>query len=155
MHPLFASIIESLEPTFRRLMQAEPVRYCSLPKGMPASGVYLFSEGERHLYVGRSRSIRRRLGHHCTPGATHRRGPFAFLLAREATGRAKATYKTDGSRASLMLDPDFSAAFDRAKTRIVDMDIRFVAEPDPLRQAILEIYVAVALQTRYNDFDTH
>lgn len=35
------------------------------------------------------------------------------------------------------------------------MNIRFVEQPHPLRQALLEIYVAVALQTRYNDFDTH
>ena len=54
-----------------------------------------------------------------------------------------------------MRHPEFSAAFDLAKTRIRDMDIRFVSEPDPLKQALLEIYAAVALRTRYNDFDTH
>jgi predicted GIY-YIG superfamily endonuclease len=155
MHPDFASIVESLEPTFRLLMQMKPVRYSTLPKGMPASGIYLFSEGKRHLYVGRSRSIRSRLSHHCTPGATHRRGPFAFHLAREATERTKATYKTEGSRSSLMRDPEFSAAFNHAKARIRKMDIRFVSEVDPLKQALLEMYVAIALQTRYNDFDTH
>ena len=155
MHPHFASIIDSLEPTFRLLMQARPVRYRSLPRNMPESGIYLFSEGEQHLYVGRSRGIRRRLGHHCTPGATHRRGPFAFPLAREATGRTTATYQTEGSRPELMKDAEFIGAFDRAKARIREMDIRFVAEPDPLRQAVLEIYTAIALQTPYNDFDTH
>jgi hypothetical protein len=35
------------------------------------------------------------------------------------------------------------------------MDIRFVEENDPLRQALLEIYAAVALCTPYNDFETH
>lgn len=35
------------------------------------------------------------------------------------------------------------------------MDLRFVEETDPLRQAFLEIYVAVALNTPHNDFETH
>ena len=35
------------------------------------------------------------------------------------------------------------------------MELRYVEEADPLRQTLLEIYVAVALKTPYNDFDTH
>ena len=35
------------------------------------------------------------------------------------------------------------------------MELRFVEESEPLRQTLLEIYVAVVLKTPYNDFDTH
>ena len=35
------------------------------------------------------------------------------------------------------------------------MDIRFVEETDAVRQALLEIYVALALETTFNDFDNH
>ena len=35
------------------------------------------------------------------------------------------------------------------------MDIRFVEETDAVRQALLEIYVALALGTTFNDFDNH
>jgi len=35
------------------------------------------------------------------------------------------------------------------------MDVRYVEETDPLRQALLEIYVSIVLKTPYNDFDTH
>lgn len=35
------------------------------------------------------------------------------------------------------------------------MEIRFVDEPHPVRQTLLEIYVTIALDARYNDFDTH
>jgi hypothetical protein len=35
------------------------------------------------------------------------------------------------------------------------MDVRYVEETDPLRQALLEIYVSIILKTPYNDFDTH
>jgi hypothetical protein len=35
------------------------------------------------------------------------------------------------------------------------MELRYVEEPDPLRQALLEIYVAVVLRTPHNNFETH
>jgi hypothetical protein len=83
---------------------------------------------------------------------------FAFRLAREATGRTKATYRNgegSGSRLDLMADEAFAAAFSSAKARIRQMEIRVVEEKDPTRQALLEIYVAVVLKTPYNDFNTH
>ena len=155
MHKRFAAIVESLDPSFRRLLEMKAVAPSTLPRVMPTSGVYLLSEGKRHLYVGRSRNIRKRLGRHCRPGATYRMAAFAFQLAREETGHVKATYKTDGSRADLFEDPVFRRAFDRAKARIREMAARFVEERDPVRQAVLEIYVATVLKTPYNDFDTH
>jgi hypothetical protein len=80
---------------------------------------------------------------------------FAFRLAREETGFLKATYKKEGSRSFLIADSTFKTAFDSAKERIRSMQIRFVAEPDPVRQTLLEVYVAVTLQTPYNDFANH
>ena len=41
------------------------------------------------------------------------------------------------------------------KARIRDMNVRFVAEADPTRQALLEIYAATVLNTPYNDFENH
>jgi hypothetical protein len=35
------------------------------------------------------------------------------------------------------------------------MDLRFVEEADPFRQALLEIYTAVALKTPYNDLENY
>jgi hypothetical protein len=70
--------------------------------------------------------------------------------------RTKATYRVgEGSRAGLMLDPAFAAAFTAAKERIRKMEYRFVEETDQDRQALLEIYCAVVLETPYNDFGTH
>ena len=66
-----------------------------------------------------------------------------------------ASYRSEGSREALQADSRVAEAFARAKTRVRGMDIRYVAEPDPLRQALLEIYVAVVLETPYNDFNTH
>ena len=70
-----------------------------MPRSMPRSGVYLFSEAGRHLYVGRSNDLRGRYARHCRPGATHRQAAFAFLLAREVTGRTVAAYRAGESMA--------------------------------------------------------
>jgi hypothetical protein len=81
---------------------------------------------------------------------------FAFRLAREATGNLRATYKKgEGSRAGLMGNPAFVEAFTSAKARICRMDLRYIEETDPVRQTLLEVYVAVVLEARYNDFGNH
>ena len=132
-----------------------PVRYGAFPATMPERGVYLLSEGSVHLYVGRSNRLPKRVANHGRPAATHRQAAFAFRLAREATGFTRPSYKTTGSCADLMLRPEFVAAFRAAKMRISEMDIRFVEEEDPVRQALLEIYAAIALGAMHNDFDNH
>src|SRR5688500_13663775 len=99
--------------------------------------------------------MRNRYGLHCRPGATHRQAHLAFLLAREATGRTKASYRAGAdSRPGLMLDPTFADAFVAAKERIRAMEYRYVEEADKNRQALLEIYCAVVLGNSYNDFGT-
>lgn len=153
---IFLAHVDALRPSLEKLLAMTPVKATSLPKTMPLAGVYLFSEGTRPLYVGRSNAIRRRIGRHCRPGATDRMAAFAFRLAREVTGNLIATYKRgEGSRSSLMENEAFIKAFTDAKARIRSMDLRFVEESDPTRQALLEIYVSVVLSTPYNDFDTH
>lgn len=152
----FLAAVEGLRPAFDRLMaaarSAPPARRVS-PR---VPGVYLFSEAGRHLYVGRSNDIGGRYRRHCAPGATHRMAAFAFRLARESTGRTAAAYRPGpDSRDGLMADPPFRIAFEEAKARIRRMEFRFVEEPDPVRQALLEIYCAVVLQAPYNDFDNH
>jgi len=54
----------------------------------------------------------------------------------------------------LMLNPEFRSAFEAAKARIRQMDFRFVEECDQNTQALLEIYCTLALNARYNDFNT-
>lgn len=155
MNETFRTHVEALHPSFSRLIAMAPVTVASLPRAMPTRAVYLFSEGDNHLYVGRTNRLRPRLLEHGRRSSGHNSAPFAFLLAREATGKTTATYQTNGSRRGLEADPLFAAAFTAAKLRVRAMDIRFVEESDPMRQALLEMYVAVALQTPYNDFDTH
>ena len=143
MHPKFAALIDSLEPKRLALLEMKPVQYPSLPTTMPARGVYLFSDGERHLYVGRTNTLRKRLGGHCRPSASHATASFAFRRTREETGNHKATYKAEGSRAALMQDATFAATFTTAKEwlatlerrgRVVESahDVRTIAQPEEL-----------------------
>ena len=156
MDQIFVRYVENLHSKLEALVSMTPVTPTALPKIMCKKGVYLLSEGEKHLYVGRSNEIKKRIGRHCRPGATHRMAAFAFRLARETTGNLKATYKKGpGSRAALVTDETFLQAFIDAKARIRNMDVRFVEETDSVKQALLEIYVSVVLQTPYNDFDNH
>lgn len=152
----FQDLLSTLTPSLDRLRKTPPMEFRSPLPDLPRKGAYLFSEGSRHLYIGRSNNLRQRYRLHCHRGATDRQAAFAFRLAREATGRMTPSYRQgDDSRQGLMQDEKFQAAFADAKKRIIKMKYRYVEEPDQIRQALLEIYCAVALQTPYNDFGTH
>jgi len=123
------------------------------PRAIPRAGA---TDGPEVRILGRAtRPQAQGAARHCRPSGSHFTATFAFRIAREATGNVTATYSTDGSRAQVAQDPEFSAAFTLAKERLRAMEIRFVEETDPVRQALLEIYVATVLETPYNDFDTH
>jgi hypothetical protein len=153
MNPKFQFYAEQLEPKFQELISMQPVRVTSLPLKMPDAGIYVFYEEGKPLYVGRSNALRRRLKFHSSNHAKD--APLAFLLARKATGYERASYKKADSRNDLLSRPNFIEAFASAKTRIRAMEIRFVEEADQIRQTLLEVYVAVLLETPYNDFKTH
>lgn len=155
MHPKFAAVVESLHPSFKRLMAMEPLRGAPPDrKTTPKSGVYLFSEGEQHLYVGRSNRIAYRYALHCGLAAKQNQASFAWKLMAEALNH-KATYRRGEGRADKIHLPEYADAFSAAKARIRAMDYRFVEEPDQMRQALLESYVCIVLATPYNDFNTH
>ena len=144
---------ESLDGKCQALLGMPPVEAFAVPKVTPVGGVYLFTENGQDLYAGRTRrAIGTRIRNHF--GANPSAATLAWLLARDETGR-KATYTKVGSRSELIVELLFRTAYDSAKARIRNMQVRYVHEPDPLRQALLEIYVAVATQARYNDFATH
>jgi hypothetical protein len=153
MDSRFAKLVEELAPKLKDLLAMKPLRYGQLPLSMPEKGVYLFSEGRKHLYIGRSKVLRKRYYRHFR---SHHGATFAFLIARQETGRLTRSYrKGEDSRVGLMQDRIFSGAFTEAKLRMRLMDYRYVEETDEVRQALLEIYCAVVLKTPFNDFGTH
>lgn len=156
MDERFRLLIESLHPSLEALLEMKPVRYGSLPRSIPSQGVYLFSEGDRHLYVGRTNQMKKRFGQHCRASSQHNQAVFAFKHARIQTGQTKAAYRPgSSSRSGLINDPAFADAFSAAKSYVRQLDIRFVEECDQPRQALLEMYCAIALNCPYNDFGNH
>ena len=154
MNTKFKKLVEMLEQKYQQLIRMTPVKYGDLPRNLPKRAIYLFSENGEYLYVGRTNNLRNRLRDHCSPSSRHSSAAFAFRIARHDTG-LKATYKSEGSRASLSQHPKFGPAFVNAKLRVGSMDIRYIEESNPVKQALLEIYVATVLETPYNDFENH
>ena len=151
----FNTIFDELDNLCLKLLKMNPVgrRYKTSPE-KKKSGIYLFSENGIPVYVGRSRNIRNRYNGHINSSPYS--ASFAFLLAREKTGKNKVNYKSDSNtRIELMKDCKFKKAFDEARHRIREMEFRYVEESDSIRQALLEIYCAVKLNTKYNKFETH
>lgn len=156
MHPLFTQVIESLHPTYEKLINMQPVSNGMFPKNVPRKGVYLFTENGKHLYAGRTDNLKNRYGGHTRPSSGHNSAPFAFKLTRKITGRIEPAYgKGPDSRDGLMLNPEFVQVFGEAKKRIRAMQFRYVEEEDATKQALLEAYCCIVLKTEYNDFENH
>jgi predicted GIY-YIG superfamily endonuclease len=145
----FKSHVEELHPKLKQLRAMAPVTVSTLPADAPKRAVYLFSEGAKHLYAGRTNRLRARLREHAALSSDHNSASFAFLLARHETSMTKL------SRKKCMTDNHFRAAFDRAKERLRKANVRYVEERDPTRQALLEIYIAVAQKAQHNSFENH
>jgi predicted GIY-YIG superfamily endonuclease len=155
MNVRFAALVDSLHPSFLKLMSMVPATGGTIPRQPPISGIYLFSEAGKHLYVGRSNGIQKRYVNHCSISSGHNTAAFAMILARAETGRKRSYIKGPETRQSLMADATFKQVFDEQKRRIRAMEFRYVEESDPLKQTLLEVYCAVALSTPHNDFDNH
>ena len=54
-----------------------------------------------------------------------------------------------------MKNRDFVEEFEAAKNRIARMKIRVIGIDDQVEQALFEIYAALTLNTKCNDFSTH
>jgi hypothetical protein len=153
VNPEFKKLTDGLHEKYLQLISMPPVTIDTAPRDTPKGGVYLFSEDGKFLYAGRTKkSIRDRLKEHVGSAPDC---PFAWRLARKATGNTKASYQPTGSRKHLLSQPKFQDAYKLEKQRIRRMQVRYVGEIDPLKQALLEIYVAIATQAEFNDFGTH
>ena len=55
----FREHVESLAPKLATLLAQPPVTVPTMPRQMPMRGVYLFSDGSEHLYVGRTNTLKK------------------------------------------------------------------------------------------------
>jgi len=78
MDDTFKHYLEALHPSFEQLMNMAPVAITRLPRKLPSKCIYLFSEGDNHLYVGRTRKLRSRLRQHSIPSCSAQPGCFCI-----------------------------------------------------------------------------
>jgi hypothetical protein len=149
----FDGIIADVKKGCVALLASPSYSMENLPRVMPQAGIYLLSENRKAVYVGRSSYLRKRLQNHRSN--SHNKASLAFLMAREETGRTKASYKPDGSRSALLRDSLFRTAFDNARARIRKMHVQFIEVENPVKQALLEIYTAFYVKAEFNDFENH
>jgi hypothetical protein len=77
------------------------------------------------------------------------------MLVSESRGRRIANAVRKGNKEFYKSNPAFCASFNTAQKSVASMSFRFVEEAEAIPQALLEIYVALALGTPFNDFDVH
>jgi hypothetical protein len=164
----WAAMVGGLDARLRELVRSE-VHGRGVPgrKAAPTThGVYLFTESDKHLYVGRTgkteRSVRAgkqsasgfraRLAGHCRPGSGLSSATFAIRLALEQA--RKEGNAIIAPRGELLADPRFGLLFIAAKERITAMEFRVVEIEDDRESAVFEVYTAYMLRTPYNSFAT-
>lgn len=158
---IYDSVVAQLPTLLEKLLATPAARVSEHPPIPEAPGIYLFSEPahgdavrEKAIYVGQSRKLRSRLRNHTRLGGRNNEATFAFLVAR--TDAEQAGVDTKRYREILEQDEGFIAHFDAAKSRVAEMQVRFILLDGPIERSLFEIYAAMALDTLvYNSFETH
>ncbi|MBG1231250.1 GIY-YIG nuclease family protein [Aestuariivirga litoralis] len=149
----FSGILKDARQHLAALKKGAAVSFERARNELPNSpGVYVFFQGDRPIYVGRARDLRKRIRQHVNGTASG--STFAFLLARNTTGR-KVTYTTVGSRTDLLRnDLEFKKAFDESIQKILQMTIKFHVIEDDNLQYFFEFLCSLELETEHNKFRT-
>jgi len=121
---------------------------------IPRQGVYVFYESREALYAGRSNRMKERIQEHSRQSSDNYSATFALRLAKEEYGRNHVILKSVTNKDLLNIS-EFKSLFSKAKERVAGMEIRVLKSEHQVEQTLLEIYAALALNTRYNDFGTH
>lgn len=152
----FHGLIAVMHDRLEALVKAERFTFASKPRGLTGKkAVYLFCDGDAPFYVGRTKNLGQRLGQHCNDGSQPNQSSVAFKLACERLQIVRQKYaKGEGWKSLMAKNLELEPEFKVWKAKMRGMWIRYVEEPDPVTQALLEIYCSVALKTPHNDFET-
>jgi len=153
MNEKFNSIIDKMPKLQKQLDDSSFISLDNLVD-IPISGIYVFFENEKPIYVGRSNRMRDRLREHFRPSSTNYSAPFAFNIAKKQAVMESIDIKKP--RKKLEKDSRFHELFMEAKRRVSKMSVKVIQIEDPVLQAIFEIYASIKYETQeYNDFETH
>jgi hypothetical protein len=164
--PPWEEVVAKFPAYLERLLASEIYgRSNGRPAAPKEHGVYLFSEGSAHLYVGRCgrteravkvgkghSNFRSRLAAHSRPSSGHNSATLAWRLTFAALGAQVDAMPT--TRTDLELHPPFRAEFVLQKERVTAMDFRIVPIEDDFESYVFEAYAAGKLRTAYNSWAT-
>ena len=152
MNAQFQARCDTLPTYFAELMQCPPLPLTPRPKLIKGPAVYAFFEGEKCVYVGRTRNLQNRIRGHLSN--SHYSATFAFKEARAKLGIPR-TYRKGEGRAFQFIQPNFQTEFQAQRQRLEAATLRFLSIGDKIDQYLFELYAAMELGTPLIEFDTH
>ena len=150
METTFQRILGNLEPLLEELQRSDPLTRDDLDR-VPERGIYVFYEGDKPIYTGRSRRMRQRIREHGAKSSRHESATLlALKLLREAICDPKSHKYTRAE-----LQEKYPDLYEAQRERVRNMRFRVVEVEDFAVQYVFEAYVILALCTRrYNSFKT-
>ena len=153
MQDKFSEYIRRM-PILLNELKATPLLNRNELEDIPKSGIYVFYENDKALYVGRSNRIKLRIQEHSRPSSDHYSATLAFNMAKEKVNYKRNEHRLT-TRNELEKAPGFEKAFFLARKQVAEMQVKVIEIEDQIEQAMFEIYVSLALGTELNDFSTH
>lgn len=118
-----------------------------------AAGIYMFVEGDKPIYVGRTNNVKQRMQAHVSK--SHNSAPFAFRLAEMEADKPEINL-ANMTREQKQKDPAFERLFINAIEQVRKMSVRFIEISDPIVQTLAEVGASIEYGTqKYNSFDNH
>ena len=148
----FGKLVNQLPHLLEQLVSSAALDR-SKSRRLPKRGTYVFYEGGKALYVGRSNRMKDRILEHGRPSSHRYSATFAFRLAKEAAKQKGIDLGKTG--AQLEEDAAFVDLFSQARERVSGMSVRAVEIKGAIGQTLFEVYAALELKTPHNDFDSH
>ena len=169
---VFKEPIGRFEELLKQLRKCHPLRLETKPerdvlrkkveKQIPScKGIYVFYEGEKPLYVGRTDQMADRLlSHTRKPNANGRSSAtFALIFAKYEFKKAHSVRHDLFSKELARELTDHSAEkmelWKEAVKRVKRMSVRVVEVIHPHEQAVFEVYAHEKLATPFNSFVNH
>ena len=144
-------------------LKSDTLRCRNATGKLPKRGIYVFYEGGKPIYVGRTNDMRRRIREHGSLNPT-KAATFAYLIAkRKLKAKGIVPEAKSGKPASRITNADVEnhpGIIKAARKRARKMQFRVVKVTDPIEQTLFEVYAALQLGTMrqqggYNDFENH
>ena len=151
MNAKFEKIINTFPALMEKLNKSHFITREDLKK-IPDRGIYVFYDGKKPIYVGRSERLKSRLREHSNQSSSQTSATFAFNLAKSRA--KKLGIDISGNRKILEQDPHFSPIYKEEKNRVSKMKFKVIRINNPIKQNLFEVYASLELKTK-QDWGTH